>query len=172
MKTVTRSGVFETNSSSSHSLTYENTNGVMFAPDYLKPNLEGFIEVPAMEFGWGHEEYQTPLEKLSYLVMQVISTESHECTGDQEVHELEGFKKISEAIASHCNCKGIVVPDLNFQSKSHTYEDITVNYTEHEGYVDHQSVCGLEGCISETDGSIIDYVFNPKNVLVISNDNM
>lgn len=127
-----RRSVFETNSSSMHSLSVIGSDRMT-----QLESKDGIVVVGEDEFGWGYEELSTPVEKLSYLVTQY--------SGDDNMIDL-----IKEAVKD--------------------YTGLTLAVYENDGYIDHQS----QGMISEyiTDKqSIIDLVFNDKNVIIIDNDN-
>lgn len=68
MKTI-RSKVFETNSSSSHSITVR-TDGVW---DYnFEPNENGVIVLRGGQFGWGEECYDDAETKANYVALDMI----------------------------------------------------------------------------------------------------
>lgn len=61
-----RNSVFETNSSSSHSLVFSKKNrGYSYD---LPVDENGVLVIPYGEFGWGPDILKTPIEKLSYLI--------------------------------------------------------------------------------------------------------
>ena len=67
MRKQIRQSVFETNSSSMHSLTIQGKDMVEFKvkTDELRP-----WNVSYGEFGWGYDKLNTPEEKLSYLITE------------------------------------------------------------------------------------------------------
>lgn len=67
MKKNTRKGVFETNSSSTHSLCVSNIKGMMDNSFY--PNENGVLVIPGNEFGWEFEKYNDAATKASYLTI-------------------------------------------------------------------------------------------------------
>lgn len=168
-----RRSVFETNSSSVHSIT--------ITKDTIDANVMGFndgdlIEVDAGEFGWGVERHRDQYTKLSYLVMMALETEGSECETVEQFYETEGFQKINSEIASYCACKGVTVPGLKIEK--HTCKNskgVEGFYIEHDGYIDHQS-CDDYGSLQEfldnKGVSIVEFVFNPALILEISNDNI
>lgn len=70
MKKQTRASVFETNSSSSHSLTFGNSklNETPFPPEMLK---SGVVSVQAREYGEEWFRYYSTVGKLEYLLTQL-----------------------------------------------------------------------------------------------------
>ena len=133
-----RRNVFETNSSSMHSLSVIGSDRMT-----TLENKDGVVVVSYGEFGWGYDSLTTPTEKLSYLITQYSE--------DEDILET-----IKEAVFDYTGLKMVI-----YESKTDYWE---------KGYIDHQS----QGMISEyiTDKqSIIDIVFNDKNVIVIDNDN-
>lgn len=71
MKTQTRYGVYETNSSSMHSLSFNNSA----VQTEVNEDNELEIVLGAGEYGWGYEELNTPLEKMDYLAIETESSE-------------------------------------------------------------------------------------------------
>lgn len=65
MKKIVRTGVFETNSSSSHSLSVANSDQE-FVLDTLYPDQFGVIRVEGKQFGWGWEKSNDAETKLAY----------------------------------------------------------------------------------------------------------
>ena len=66
MKRIVRTGVFETNSSSSHSLSLAREDQE-FVLDTIYPNQDGVIRVNGREFGWGWDRFNDPMIKLAYM---------------------------------------------------------------------------------------------------------
>lgn len=92
MNKLIRIGCFETNSSSSHSISICDKYLVYGS---LYPNENGVIIIPAVEFGWEHEKYNDPETKAAYafldsykhdLIKEVIT----EHTGAEEIKILDG----------------------------------------------------------------------------------
>lgn len=173
MKRQIRRGVFETNSSSVHSITITKNS---IDTNKMVINSDGLIEVDVGEFGWGVERHGDQYTKLSYLAMMALETEGSECETVEQFFETEGFQKINSEIASYCACKGVTVPGLKIQK--HSYKDSKGEerfYIDHEGYIDHQS-CeeykSLQDFLDSYRVGIVEFVFNPALILEISNDNM
>jgi hypothetical protein len=66
MKKIIRTGVFETNSSSSHSLSVADANQD-FVIDTIYPDQNGVITVHDQQFGWEWMKYNDAMTKLAYL---------------------------------------------------------------------------------------------------------
>lgn len=66
MKKLIRNGVFETNSSSSHSISVAKDN-MDFVMDTIYPDQNGVIKVFGEEFGWGWEKFNDSMTKLAYV---------------------------------------------------------------------------------------------------------
>lgn len=65
MKKIVRTGVFETNSSSSHSLSVAREDQE-FVYDTIYPDQNGVIRVTGEEFGWGWDKFNDAMTKLAY----------------------------------------------------------------------------------------------------------
>ena len=153
-----RKNVFETNSSSTHSLVISNKER---SYDYNLPVEDGVLTIPFGEFGWGPDILSTPIEKLSYLITDRIDLyDIPEDIKDDEdavqalIMESEPICEIVDAIKYCCP----EVKEVRFE--------IGDSWNPF-GYVDHQS-CGT----SHEDGlSIEEIVFSNKVIIMIDNDN-
>ena len=153
MKTIRRS-VFETNSSSTHSITIADSGG-------LKGTLPcngGVIEVGGGEFGWEHEEYTDALTKLQYLVTRIFEKHVGK-DGSVEWNDVnkDWWVKLSRAVEYHTGC----ILELKIHEKG--WYPI--------GYIDHQSIGVADEVLNATVGKIKRFIFNPRSVIEISNDN-
>ena len=154
MKRQIRRGVFETNSSSTHSLTWSRKSQ-MAPPSCLKVNDDGYVEVTFGEFGWEWDEYNDPIDKLSYLVTMIAeTTDSRMRNNPDEIVEskedfenLPDFRQVSEVVANYCDCDGITLLN-DVETKVSNYGGKDHYYLEVDGYIDHQS-CEGYNCIQD-----------------------
>lgn len=90
MKKIVRTGVFETNSSSSHSLSVARDDQE-FVYDTIYPDQNGIIRVTGQEFGWGWSKHNDAMTKLAYAFQdsfgmeELISRVVRKQTGATEV---------------------------------------------------------------------------------------
>lgn len=100
-----RDAVFETNSSSSHSVTVSASDMMdsTFPAEMLQA---GSIEVRLGEFGWAEETYDRPLDKLSYLLTQA--------KGDPAA-----TIRICAAVEEHTGCRVVI----EAESREESYVD-------------------------------------------------
>lgn len=144
MKTI-RNNVFETNSSSSHSLCIaecdlDNLDGMIY------PNEEGKIILTGGQFGWGYEEYNDSLTKANYCAVAFLENENY-------------LEMLKEAIIEHTKCKEVVI-----LAELYNYE------SPYNSYIDHQSSDeAINSIRSKVDLKY--FLFNPSSVLIIDNDN-
>jgi len=96
MKKIIRTGVFETNSSSSHSLSVAREDQE-FVYDTIYPDQNGLIKVTGEEFGWGWTKYNDSMTKLAYLFQDSPESKYDDIkeivmkqTGATEVDFIEG----------------------------------------------------------------------------------
>jgi len=150
-----RNSVFETNSSSSHSLVFSKLDrGYSYD---LPVDEDGVLTIPFGEFGWGPDVLRTPLEKLSYYITdnsgwQYDDDEKSWDTIVEEVMSNDVIQEVIEIIKSRCP----QVKEVRFEPASSYYP---------RGYVDHESF----GTSHETDFE--DLVFNNGVIILIDNDN-
>lgn len=152
MKRQIRRGVFETNSSSCHSVSFEpETNEESQYDMDLEINDEDLVEVKLGEFGWGYDEYTDSKTKLSYI------TTMAKC-GFNEKSDIE---KINTVVADVMDCDGILILEPK-------------NSWGDAWYIDHQSVYdNIDDFLDMKAGgaSLDEFIFNPKYKLIIDNDN-
>ena len=169
MKQVRRN-VFETNSSSSHAISFSGSGHNL---DYtqLVPDINGVIHSWFDEFGWGYygfEDTNTAQVKLSYLITQICETndcprpwccEKYELKEAAEaVMETDDFKMLEEDIISTLKKHGIPA------------EKIIVEANQ-EGYIDHQSVCFIKNILPDGCDTYSDFIFDKGYDLIVDNDN-
>lgn len=140
-----RKGVFETNSSSMHSICFSGENNFT---EYDSP-----IYVEFGEFGWGYDELNTAQEKLSYVLTYISECYSY---------EVEDFQSIKYYIW------------LNEMVKDYTGFSIVFNEKE-RGFIDHQSMDTISDHWSEEEyefkNKMKDLIFNRAYVIIIDHDN-
>ena len=158
MKQIRRN-TFETNSSSCHSITF---CGQGLEQNYMPIDEDGYIHAYFSEFGWEVDDYYDQKSKLSYLLTMAAHLNGcypyHYKREDQEEMikkfiETNDFKRISDEIADHANCRGIIL-----------------DYSE--GYIDHASAdySSLDDFLEWNDTNIIDFVFGGV-IVHTDNDN-
>ncbi len=145
-----RHNAFETNSSSSHSITI--VPGV-FTPAPLPVDENGVCEIFAGEFGWEIETYTDAAVKASYALTWLMSQElSH--------HEsLDRQQMLMDVIQEHTGATEVKFTQaLGWDNQPNW------------GYIDHQSWnCGAE--IWSSKENLASFIFNPNSVLMTDNDN-
>lgn len=133
-----RSHVFETNSSSVHSLVISKDGR---EPSKFLLDKEGYLHVDYGEFDASRQIYTEQYDKLSYLITLCYYCAG--CYGNTE--DSYQFKEIEDAIKEYTGCKGIIING------------------EEEPSIDHQSA-PYDGDIEIVNiydkDSIIDFVFN------------
>lgn len=171
-----RSSVFETNSSSTHSVSISRKNSRYFDSSSLNRFIDeddNKVHVRFGEFGWEVESYHMPYEKLQYIVTMLVETESDDVTSVNELFETDGFKLINDAIANYCNCDGIWI-DEDMQLDSYTWDGRTHYYISHNGYIDHQSredYNNVQDFLDDYGLDITQFIFDNGVVVHTDNDN-
>ena len=130
MKRQIRRCVFETNSSSVHSLVISNDGR---EPSYLKKNEFNEIVIDFGQFGREYEIYDTQEEKLSYLMTCLSYLVNYETLED--FYESYEFKMVEKYICDYAGASGIVIegihePELDSQSIPYGYIEIINIYDE------------------------------------------
>lgn len=142
-----RQQVFETNSSSSHSISIIELNDSDLMDNSLIPDKQGIINLYGGEFGWEIEDYNDAQTKASY--MAVYSALYCSDTRDELIQTLK------DVITKQTGAK-----EVNFK------------FTESDSYIDHQS-CepGAYDFVFENPEEMRNFIFNPKSILHTDNDN-
>ncbi len=148
---VTREAVFETNSSSSHSISI---HGGGYACARF-PLEQGKCVVHPGEFGWGPDRFYEPEMKASYC-LTYVKTGGDDEDGAREVMLCQVLENVTG-----CDVDFVPVP-------------VSDECGYRWGYIDHQShkverdVCAAA---FESEETLQDFIFNPASVLIIDNDN-
>lgn len=157
MPTQTRSSVFETNSSSTHSISIAYSNSPDDLMDILLPDSEGNIVLNGGEFGWSEEYFYDAQTKASYLAVYCA-----EWCGDRKD---EFFAILFDVIKKQTGCNQVI---LNFTCE-YSYSD---KDSKNWSYIDHQSAESQDyHYLFDDPEQIRQFVFNPKSVLETGNDN-
>lgn len=174
MKTIRRN-VFETNSSSTHSVSVSNKNS-SYCEDYcLNPfiDYDDKVHVRFGEFGWEIDSYGTPYGKLQYVVTMLAETEGSKVSTLDEFFETDGFKLINDAVADYCHCDGIWI-DSDMKMNCYEWNGTTHIYLDHDGYIDHQS-CetynSVQDFLDDYGVDITQFLFDSGVVIHTDNDN-
>lgn len=183
MKRQIRLGMWESNSSSTHTvyLTSETTQEDISELDNHIQD-DGYLHIEFGKFGWEIKNYTDAYTKLQYALTMVVETECRyrpiQTVGESIVfEETEGFKAIDSLIARVLDCAGVVV-DSNMEVS--IFEDYwnkgtTMIGIAHDGYIDHQSSAddynSLQDFLDYYDISLETFIFDSNVVLHTDNDN-
>lgn len=151
-----RQDVFETNSSSSHSIVVTK-DAKKLALAHHGPNGYASYENGILRlgednnFGWGWEILTDWLDKFAYAVADFQYDES-------------ALEDLLKRMQIHLDCSVIVIPRRKLWNDPHKTEP---DY----GYVDHQSCGTLREFLTRRNVSVMDFIFSDKYVVVLDNDN-
>lgn len=152
-----RNSVFETNSSSSHSICVSKKKGLGWN-NTLPVDSNGNLHIKFGEFGWGPEILSTPLEKIEYYCTDNVGTLrwNEKKSWNDLIYEYKNNSEIQELIKIiKENCPN--VKDVVFDKGDKYYPF---------GYIDHDS-SGITASIKD----LRDYIFNNSVYVIIDNDN-
>lgn len=156
---IVRQSVFETNSSSTHSLTFNNSENYKF----LSPNNKLVIEFINTDEG---DCYATLKEKVSYLVSQIINKYKYNAWDYQDlinnVEENWDFKRLKEYVKGKYG-KEIVFPK---EYKGNLEDIVLINHQ----LVDWNDLDDLLRDIYSYDHDYLDEVLSPSTVIEIGRD--
>lgn len=150
MPQLIRNSVFETNSSSTHSLTIV-SGGEYVHPNTLVPDYDNILRVPAGDFGWSVEDYYDAESKLSYLLIYI-----RDWVNDEEV-KARFMELLQQEVGGYVGAASVMLDDDNRMYGG--------------GYIDHQSVEDRALDYIFEQNLIKDLVFNPNSFVHTDNDN-
>ena len=154
-----RQQAFETNSSSSHSVTIAPGN---YVSDTLYVDDSGVCEIYPGEYGWEAEDYHSASEKASYALTWAKSLTE----GSADARNAE--EMLIKVIKAETGAREVrLVP--NFTAETKTERD----YWEW-GYVDHQSGPGSGSDFAKvwkSEALLHSFIFNPASFVHTDNDN-
>jgi len=165
MKQLIRHSVFETNSSSCHSISIAQGMELNNIP---YPDNNGNIKIESGEFGWEVDSYNDFDSKASYLIVYIR---------DWSRGKKEEFRNIFEnVIKEQTGCENILYEDQfwDIETKEYEYEGKVRSYESNlgRGYIDHQSVeDGDLDYMFENISEMKDFLFCTGSVLYTDNDN-
>lgn len=167
MKRQIRVGIWETNSSSTHSVSVSKVTN--FNEHSLDSYLEddGTFHITPGEFGWEIERYNGPYTKLQYALTMVFMTEVpwegrniNDETTLKYLYDTDGFQSINSLIMEIVpNCKNVIVDLL---------DDGDVGYIDHQSCENYES---LQDFLDYYDISLFQFIFDYNTILVTDNDN-
>ena len=152
-----RRGVFETNSSSSHSIvmmkrdnptaTIEDSNMIDGGWNVDEHGIMDFWYEHDLEFGRSPFEFLTDwYGRLRYCIATY-------CNNDEKIDELRNI------------CAKRVAGFVDFKFRKDKWDN-----KDYRGYIDHQSYGTLEAALSEFNVSLEEFIFNDRFVIVIDGD--
>ena len=146
-----RRGVFETNSSSSHSIVLlkndNQTEEIVDAEWRVRDGEMDFWFEGDLEFG------RTPFDLLTDWYHRLCYAIAYYGGNKERLHELEEI------------CRRRVKDFDHFKFRKDRWDN-----TEYHGYVDHQSLGLLDAALSKYSVSLEDFIFNDKFIVVIDGD--
>lgn len=155
MKITVRNGVFETNSSSTHSVSIRKTPFTMYYNDIEVSEIDNKVHTKLGQFGWGPEIFCDTSTRLSYLVTMLYCTEVK--YDESNIEGTNGFKEIEDIVKNFCKCDGLVIEN-----------NVESSYIDHQSCEDYRSINDF---LDDYDLSIEEFIFSPCVELIIDNDN-
>lgn len=119
MKNI-RNSVFETNSSSTHSISLATDFDCL--TDTIIPNDNGTITIYGEEFGWGVDYYNDCRTKLSYLL-----TAFHD-------RDESAFERVIRIVKEHTGAENVIF-DLNEGYIDHQSYDVPFDVLENDEFI-------------------------------------
>ena len=153
-----RKGIFETNSSSSHSIS--------IGKGINDTSLDGkpVIEATGGEFGWGISHHRNARTKLDYLVTALFKG-CKKVSDIRTSHDFDLYVKLSKVISDHLGATLKVIPLEQVEDWQ------TGKLIDSFGFIDHQSDGTAHEILRSSENRIKNYLFSTNSVLMISNDN-
>ena len=151
-----RRGVFETNSSSCHSISIK-------GDDHYRDDFNGEgrdLEIELGEFGWGPDLLEHPFDKLCYVLVSIQYFQPW-CKTIADLVKSKEFIWLQDIIREKINYNLVV------EENSGKFYPL--------GYIDHDSKYLLEDLWSDNEtvfkDNMREFIFNNKYNVIIDNDN-
>lgn len=174
MKKQIRQNVFETNSSSTHSISIAEKNNSELMDNSLIPDSNGYINLGGGEFGWEFKKYNDALTKSNYVSVLLMHLKHavirhKEKPEHNEYYDLpkwadenygQCYRNFNEVITEQTGCKYVSI-NASSHYKSNNWS-----------YIDHQScedVKDNEWLLNKE--KIRQFIFNKNSWLCTGNDN-
>lgn len=149
-----RQGVFETNSSSTHSVSISKKNSSDFMDTSLVPDEDGNIVLTGGEFGWEVCSYNDAGTKANYLAVALIEYSNIKKSPGSEMYEM-----FLDVIKEQTGCKEVI---MGF-STDWDADDYS--------YIDHGHEHGILEQVCADAETLRNFLFNTKSWLMTTNDN-
>lgn len=163
MKYQIRKGLFETNSSSSHSFTFEGNGGNKYDVEFVDDEnyINEYVKIGYHEFGWACREVTDINELITYFYLQAYYLDRDNSTKDCR-------ERLQDELLS-VNSSYIIDPKL-MEDINDDFEQFVWN---HIGYIDHQSTedRSMDDMYSTYGISHIADIFRPEYSILTGNDN-
>jgi len=152
-----RKKVFETNSSSTHSISLDSTlANELF--ETLPVDIDGNVIITGGKFGWEWKTYSNTIDKANYSLIYAL-----DWSGDKSEQFLSVLKQI---IKEQTQCDNVIFKGT--PKKNYTTNELYFDF----GYIDHQSVESKDlHYLFESPELLRSFIFNPKSILKTGNDN-
>lgn len=151
----TRHSVFETNSSSTHSISISHDTKTLVS----LPLKEGKVHVGFGEFGWEQETYNSTESKLAYAATFAFSFKPDHKYGGGDLGLHDKYKEMLETVLKRQTGAKEIIYDAGEESEFYPY-----------GYIDHQSMDTAEEMYESLD-TLRNFIFNPDSYFETDNDN-
>lgn len=148
-----RAQVFETNSSSTHSIALNTLTPLTKSTDYTITK-DGAFHIPYYEFGWGYEEINEADLKAAYLYIYIQDWVRPKSSADADAY-LDLFEKV-----------------IFTQTKATSFSFDPPDKWHGAGYIDHQSVESRDlDYLFASPEPLTNFVFCRNSILTLDNDN-
>lgn len=174
---VTRNSVFETNSSSVHTITLGKTN------KNLKANPEDAKRIHSFElnfrmYEWGPDTVYTPWGKVSYLMAAIWCTDGYNAISDDSDIWICDSKMIPKAMEYIINSDGMKLIQEAINDYYGKEIELVWNDTSCAPHIDHQSIedyKSFDEFLKDNDLDGVDklrnFIFDDGSYIIVGNDN-
>lgn len=170
----TRQGVFETNSSSSHSISLAKESTVKSK----LPIIDDEIVIETRDFDWGYESYTDAPSKLAYIIADLFGPVGiHYKVSDILIKEKASFDSWVKSLNDREKAKYEMLLKVLKKVTGISKLRVIIDYGEDDycygplGRIDHQSQGTTDDIFDEGEEALENFIFNPKSELIIDNDN-
>lgn len=154
-----RQSTFETNSSSTHSICVCKEDETIKIPEKIKIILKDYN----YEFGWEYTKWDTPEEKLAYLILGIIARSYYYTSYMGACAQIDKLLNM---------LKELGVKDITISGLEISLYDSKICLSNENSYVDHASELGelIENILTNKE-YLKNYLFSYKSFILGGNDN-
>lgn len=162
-----RNNVFETNSSSVHTISIPKKSIDISDVDKIKQYVPSYIAVGGYGFGWEEDDYGDFVSLANYLFINMVDDSNCSDVKPNNLDHVDKFEKRCNFVKTTLAKYGI---DIDFKYDLNSWDDYNTIYIHCDGYIDHGfENYGFVNHVLASEENLLTYLL--KGYIVTGNDN-